>query len=197
MWCRAIFLVTLSASLISCVSPPPRPKELPPRSQRMELDGFSISTPNESGWHVRQKDAHAVQLAKLGNNADETYAIQAWVIGLGQFYNDQAFVNFIANGLKNDTDGSRFIELKSYASITKTKHGTCVEFTSIHKDLSATKRTSGLEPMHLEVIGLTCRNPKRPSEAAHIIFSHRYYPGNQDSSLPIKAQFLFDSLEFK
>lgn len=197
MWCRAIFLVTLSASLISCVSPPPRPKELPPRSQRMELDGFSISTPNESGWHVRQKSAHAMQLAKRGNNADETYAIQAWVIGLPQFYNGGAFVNFIANGLKNDTDGSRFVDLESKASIAHTKHGACVEFTSILKDLSATKRTSNPEPMLLELIGLTCRNPKRPSEAAHIIFSHRYYPGNQDSSLPTKAASLFGSLEFE
>lgn len=196
MWCRAIILVTLCAGLASCASPPLRIEELPPESQRIELDGFAVSTLNESGWLVGQKNAHAVQLLKLGNNTDETYAIQAWVTELPQFYNDEAFVSYIADGMKKGTPSSRFIQQEYNASITNTTHGACVEFTSIHKDLSAKKRTSNPEPMLLEVMGLTCRNPNRPSEGAHLVFSHRYYSGNQDALLPTKAASLFGSLEF-
>jgi hypothetical protein len=162
----------------------------------MELNGFSIITLNESGWHVVQENARAVQLGKLGNNTDETYVIHVSVIELPQFYNDETFVRFVADGVKKGTDGSRFVQQENNVSITNTKHGACVEFTSIHKDLSAKKRTSNPAPMLLEIISITCRNQKNQSEGAHIMFSNRYYSGNQDSSLSTKAQSLFNSLEF-
>ncbi len=171
-------------------------KEKKQQLQRIALKDFSCSVPNEDDWLVVQRNADSVQLAKQGNGADETYAIQARSLELPQFYNDEAFILFIEEGIKKYTDGSRFIEKKNEISAANTKHGTCIKFESIHEDLSAKKRTNNSEPMFLEVIGTTCRNPHDHSKGAYLVYSNRYYSGNQDSSLSTQAQSLLNSLEF-
>jgi hypothetical protein len=171
-------------------------QDLPAESLRIDLTNFSISTPNQSGWYLAYRDSDSLQLAKKGNILDETYAIQAWSFKFTLFSDDEAFVLFISESLKSDTDATRFIESENEVSSVSTKHGICVKFKSIHEDVSASKRTNNPESMLLEVIGISCRNPAAQRKGAYIVYSNRYYAGNQNSSLPSEAERLFNSLKF-
>jgi hypothetical protein len=196
LW-RSVILTILSTILISCVSTSTRFEELPFFSENIELDGFSFSKFSDHGWFLLKKNRRETSLAKLGNNEDVSYVIVAMSLQPPQFLNDQAFVVWVVEGIRKDMDKSRFVEREFDASIVNTKYGACVNVKSTHEDYSAKKRTSNPEPMLVDIISITCKSPYEQSKGATLIYSNRYYFGNQDSELSTNAQALFSTLEFE
>jgi len=196
---QILFLTFLLISLTSCVSAPSRlvNQELPSQPLTIDFPGFSISTPNESGWILAFRNEQILELVKRGTNKDESYAIEVMqMINLPQLKEDDDFLSFMSEELKKDTNQIRFIEQVHDVSTINTMNGKCIKFVSLHKDLDAKKQTKNAAPMLLEAFGLICRNPVDITNAVFLTYSNRYYSGNQDPSLSDKADTLFKSLKF-
>ena len=172
-------------------------QELPSQPLTIDFPGFSISTPNESGWILAFRNEQILELVKRGTNRDETYAIEVMqMINLPGLKEDSDFLSFMSEELKKDTNQTRFVEQVHDVSTIETMNGKCIKFVSIHEDLDAKKRTNNSASMLLEAFGLICRNPGDISNAVFLTYSNRYYSGNQDPSLSGKAATLFNSLKF-
>jgi hypothetical protein len=63
------------------------------------------------------------------------------------------------------------------------------------EDHNAVKRSSRADLMILEAYSLVCKHPNG-STGILVAYSHRFYSGQKDTEAAVKAQNIFDSLEF-
>jgi hypothetical protein len=76
------------------------------------------------------------------------------------------------------------------------KTADCARSYAISEDTAAVKRSGREDNMLLEMLTLTCAHPKTKAVGVNVIFSHRYYPGYNDSTFIEKANSVLNSLEF-
>ena len=194
---RLLMAVIIAIPLSACGTSPNREIDAANKAQNIDLNGFSINVLNNRAWLVASRTATTVQLVSQGRGDDETYGIQIWSLELQQFNNDEEFLAYVRAGLEKNIDKSRFVEMQNALSIVSTRYGQCVQFSSKHQDLAAKKRTIRMDVLILRLIGISCRDPKKPSTVAHVMYSQRYYPEDEDQSLPLYANAMFQSITFK
>lgn len=191
-------IIVLCAALVlaACAAKrPPLPEvKIPP--ERMLQNGYSVMPLNENGWVVVARNAYQFSLAKPGENPDETFAIRAMLSRIDTFNTTEDFVQQIKEGQIKDTSPPRF-KLLTHDITPFPKPGIdCVKSHMITEDNAAVTRSGGTAEMILEALTLSCAHPDEKSVAIHVIYSHRHYPGTQDTAFMEKGTAVLDSVDF-
>jgi hypothetical protein len=189
--------IAVAAVLLSaCATGSQAPPELPVPGQRIIQPGYSFLPPAERGWHAGPRDQFRVSIAKRGSHADESYAVQGSVFRLPRFETTAELAQIVKEGMQRDTDPTRFAVTRHDVVPDASRPTECVRSHAVAEDRNPVKRTSRAGPMVLELVSLTCAHPKNKSVGIDVTYSHRYYAGGQDASLPQKADHVLASVEF-
>lgn len=149
--------------------------------------GFLLSLPEEEGWQVVKKSEYKVLLSKKGETG--SYAIQALVVSLPTFEEDDQFLAFIKNRMAESSKNQKV--LQSNTSMYAGANEVCVQYTSKEKRKSKTGQA-----LTLEVASFTCRHPDNPNAGVYMALSKNYIPGSSDENMAEKATELFNRLYF-
>jgi len=182
---KNILLLSAALLIISCSS------TKAPESARNDLiqNGFLLSLPEEDKWTVVKKGDYKVLLSKQGANGRDRYTIQALVVSLPAFENDNQFLEFIENRTAKSRKNTNVIEHNS--KFFTADNGICVQHTSKEKRNSKNSTAS-----ILEVVSFTCRHPENTNAGVYLALSKSYTSGTSDEILIERAIKLFKHLYF-
>lgn len=185
----------------SCASLPWQKVPLP--SKQFDLRGFSLASPDETGWWVNTRPGpDRLTLAKSNNDQDpyENYAIETYVLNVPAFNSDEDFLQAVKKGMGLYKYPNYKI-LKHDINLHKKNGENCALAQVVAETQGQTRmfgfgihRRSG--PMIYEMTELTCRHPQNNRIAINMIFSLMYYPGERDSLFSEKAMKVVDSVKF-
>ncbi len=189
-------LVFSIAVIVSCVPMRRMPEmKLPP--EPIALSDYYFTPLNERGWVEIGENAYNVALVKQGKEKDETYAIQTMRFKLPAFKNQADFVRLIKSGQAADTSSTRFTVIKHDVTDYTRLKSNCAISNMVTKDHNAIKRSGKTGDMILEALVLTCALPKDKSTGIGVVYSHRYYPGHNDSDFAEKGMTVLSSVKFQ
>ena len=189
-----VCLIFVSVLLLVACATDSRHPEAP--SPSLALEGFSFSPPKAADWRQIQRTPHWVALARQGTVPDESYAVQAMLLRLPRFDNDEAFLAYSINAIDNDTDLGRFKMLYNDDRLVAGRHGSCVRYVLKARDSDPLTASDRHTPMVLEIVSFICRHPDNPEFGVNLSYSKRYYPGGTVEDLMPDATGMFDSLRF-
>ena len=169
-------------------------QEVPLSPQRIILSGYSLVPLDEKGWVIGQRSHETLVLGKRGKDPDENMIIRAFAEVLPPLKSDEEFIGFAKSVLVME-GAARHKVLSQQTKLVKIKSQPCVRTDTVMEDHNAVKRSSRTDPMILEAYSLTCKHPNG-STGILVAYSHRFYPGQKDPEAGVKAQKIFDSLEF-
>lgn len=178
----------------ACATTRPTMLEVPLPPQRIILNGYSLVPLDEKGWLIGQRGPETLVLGKPGNDPDENMIIRAFASVLPPLKSDEEFIGF-AKSILIMEGAARHKVLSQQAKLVKVKSQSCVRSDTVMEDHEAVKRSSRTDPMILEAYSLVCKHPNG-STGILVAYSHRFYSGQKDTEAGIKAQRIFDSLEF-
>jgi hypothetical protein len=190
-------IVLLSSLAISACAPlQPKLQELQVPPVRIVQNGYSLIPPNEKGWLIVGKSQYQLAFARPGANPDESIAIQAMPFRLPEFNSTEEFVRLIKEGQAKDTPSSRFV-ISKHEVVAYLKNGvSCAKSHLITEDKAAVNRSGKSGDMILAALTLTCAHPKNRAVGINVTYSHRYYPGREDTAFIEKGTSILDSVEF-
>ena len=192
-------LVVLSTVIMiaSCAAPSPRlsPPEVKLPPERIFQKGYSVMSLNETGWLIAGRNQYEFGLAKQGVNPDETYAIQGMTSKLPTYNTNAEFVQLTKEGQIKDTDPQRFKILKHEVTTFPMAGVDCAKSHLIMEDHAAVKRSNDSRTMILEALTLSCAHPSEKSVGIHVVYSHRYFPGQEDGAFVEKGSSVLNSVE--
>ena len=188
---KNILLLISSAVLAIACSSTKAPEVEDPNSARMDLmhKGFLLSLPEIEGWSVVKKSNYKVILSKRGDRGNDGYTIQVLVVSLPVFENDDEFLGFIENRMKNSNQNANVLESK--AELYTAGNEMCVQY----KSKQARNSKSGTA-LTLETVSITCRHPDNPDAGVYMALSKNYIPDSSDEDMATKAVEIFNNLYF-
>ena len=187
MQLKNLLLLLSSALLVlACSSTKPPEEDTTGASFDLMQKGFLLSLPEEEGWTVAKKGDYKVLLTRSGQAGG--YTIQALVVSLPTFEEDEQFLEFIKNRMAESSKNNKVIE--SETSMFTGNNESCVQYTSTEE-----RMLSG-NAVTLEVVSFTCRHPNNPNAGVYLALSKNYEPGTSDEDMKAKALELFNRLYF-
>ena len=183
----------VALALSSCASPGLHMAEIQVPPERIVQKGYSLVPLNEKGWVVARRDPGRLSLAKRGEMADTTIAIQGTLFRLPRSNSSGEFVQLLKDGQAKDTDPQRFRVLKHEVLALSRKGTQCARSHMVAEDHSGVR---GSSPMIFELLTLTCAHPRDPSIGIDIGYSERYHAGQRDPAFVDRAETVFSSVEF-
>ena len=151
--------------------------------------GFLLSLPENEDWTVVTKSEYKVFLSKRGSKAPENYTIQALVVSLPTFKDDNKFLDFIK---KRMAKSRKKTKVTSHNTSLYSGHSeTCVQYTS--KEKRNSKKGKALT---LELVSFICRHPDNANAGVYLALSKSYTPGQSSENMVDSATELFNRLYF-
>ncbi|MDH5370554.1 MAG: hypothetical protein OEW99_11055 [Gammaproteobacteria bacterium] len=190
MQIRALFLFFSMVSLFACSSAP-QLQQQPQVSPDVEIvqKGFSLLLPNKDEWKIVKKDEFKVVLSKKGITNQEQYTIQALVVKLPKFVNDQEFMKFVSKRMKKSQQQSDGKVIEQHAQLIDGLSEKCVKYNSKEQYSGKNK------PVILETVNFTCRHSDKDYAGVYLAYSKKYFQGYDDKNFAEKAETLFNNLE--
>lgn len=192
---KNIVLVVCSAILaIGCAST----KELKPMTSAIESTtvgqkGFSLSIPEQKEWIITEENPYKIVLSKQSNKNNERYTIQALVVKLPSFKNDEDFLNFIEKSMNKNRDKSKLKIIEQHVDFASGQAEKCVRYNSKEEPKIKSKKTKSLV---LGMVNFTCRHPDKENTGVYIAYSKKSYSENTDENLVAQAENIFSGLTF-
>jgi len=184
---KSLFLLFSAVSLFACSnSPKLKVQEGPAISHSMQK-GFSLSFPNQNEWTVIKDNPYKIVMTKSGQAEKDRYMIQALVVKLPKFDNDEDFMGFITNRMKQSQNQSDTKVSDEQIQFVEGKNNKCVQYKG--------KEQRSSKAVMLEVVSFTCRHPDRENAGVYLAYSKKYSQGNGDKNLGAKAEGLFNHME--
>ena len=175
----------------------PRAPDIVVPSGRFEQKTFSFIPPQEEGWVMTYRSDQKVEIGKRGDDIDESYAVMIQVLEIPDVQSDSEFLSFI-KGQAADVQGRRrFIRIQNDVELSQGRGEYCAEFHVKSEDHEPVKRSDGEGPMILEEMGVICRHPDDEDKFIDFSYSHRYYPGDEDSDFGLRAAKFTEEVRFK
>ena len=168
--------------------PAPMVQELD--NNEFSAKGFSLTFPGQDEWTVVTKDPYKVVMTKPGNNDYERYTIQALVVNLPGFKNDQEFMNFIKSRMKKNHNRSGTKMINQNVRLVEGQEKMCVQYNSQEK------KTGKSKTVMLDMVSYTCHHPDREKAGVYMAYSKRYNSDSLIEDLTVKATELFSRLNF-
>lgn len=202
---KIIVLSGLALSVMACSTAPqqaqaPQPVNVEPvaaDNQEYVMRGFSLSVPASEGWNVAKQGPLNIVLAKQGKDAHERYAIQALVVELPEFKDDDEFKRYIETRM-NMTRGKsaeKIVEIKS--DLVAGQSAMCVQAHTKEMDVVNTAKAEPASQGMLELVNFTCRYPDRKNVGIYLAYSKRSVAASADENIMAQANELFKKMNFR
>ena len=156
----------------------------PDKTQRFELQGFSLAAPatveGEKPWKVAKKTPDLLVLGKPGEFESEIFIVHAAVISLPLFASADALLQHVKTGQQHDMDPRRFRILKHELSSQALDGESCAlsHLEAVDRAISGT--TGPTANTMLQTLTLTCPHPKDRKTGINVTYSHQYFPEDKD-----------------
>jgi len=157
---------------------------------------YKFAPPKNEDWLIAYRDKSQTALAKSGGKEDETYALNIILFDLPKIDSKEAFLDYVKTGREKDTDSDRFDIINEKIAPYKKFGDFCISYHTVAIDKKAKKRSKKKDSMILEMAGYVIRHPQNKNIGINFDYSHRYYKGDKDANLSVKASELFRRLEF-
>ncbi len=155
--------------------------------------GFSLSFAEQKEWTVTEESPYKIVLSKQSSNNNERYTIQALVVKLPSFKDDDDFLNFIEKSMNKNRDKSNLKVIEQQINFASGQGEKCVRYNSKEEPLVKSKKTKSLI---LGMVNYTCRHPDKENTGIYIAFSKKSYAENADENLIAQAENIFRGLTF-
>ena len=175
----------------------PRPADIVIPSQRFEQKTFSFIPPQEEGWVISYRSDQKVEIKKRGDHVDETYAVRIQVLDIPGIQSDSEFLSFIKGQPAMVQGNRRFRRIQNEVELSQGRSEICGEYHIKIEDHEPVKRSEKQGSMIMENIGFICRHPDDEDLYINFEYSHRYYPGDEDPDLEMRAAKFTDEVKFK
>lgn len=184
---KTLFLVFSAVSLFACSSSPELKVQAEPAVSNSMQKGFSLSFPDQNEWTVINDKPYKIVMTKSGQAEKDRYMIQALVVKLPKFDNDEDFMDFITSRMEKSQSQSGTKVSEEHVQFVEGKTNKCVQYNS--------KEQRSKKSEMLEVVSFTCRHPDRENAGVYLAYSKKYSQGNGDKDLGVKAAGLFNHME--
>ena len=195
MQLKTLILLLSAVSLFACSSTPEPMVQASPISSPQMNDigvirkGFSLSLPNQDEWTVVKDKPYKVVMTKPGLNNNERYMIQALVVKLPKFKDDDDFMKFISRRMEKTQKQSGVEVIEKNTQLVESQNTMCVQYNS--KEQHSGKS----EPVMLELVNFTCRHTENEGAGVYLAYSKKYSQGNDDKNFGINAADIFSYME--
>jgi hypothetical protein len=164
-------------------------------SARIDISGVSVAPPQDPGWQILQRSTLQLVLGKQGPQPDATYMVLVVLYRLPDLNSETEFLKFISEQRLSAPETGRFRIVKNVEEISRGRGAYCVSYHTISEDYAA-RTSSGVRSMLSEMMGYHCQHPKNKNVGVNFQYSHRHYPGNEDSFLEKKATEVLEEVRF-
>jgi hypothetical protein len=185
---KTLFLFFSAVSLFACSSTPQLQSQAAPDMEIVQK-GFSLLLPNQDEWKIVKKNEYKVVLSKQGLTNKERYTIQALVVKLPKFMNDQEFMKFVSKRMKKSQQQTDGKVIEQHAQLIDGLNEKCVRYNSKEQYSGKSK------PVILETVNFTCRHSDRDYAGVYLAYSKKYFQGYDDKNFAEKAESLFNNME--
>ena len=172
---KILFLFFSAVSLFACSSAPQLQPQAAPDMEIVQK-GFSLLLPNQDDWKIVKKNDYKVVLSKQGLTNKERYTIQALVVKLPKFMNDQEFMKFVSKRMKKSQQQSDGKVIEQHAQLIEGEDKKCVQYNSKEQYSGKSK------PVILETVNFTCRHSDRDYAGVYLAYSKKYFQGYEDKN---------------
>lgn len=192
---KTCVLIFSAVSLFACSSTPKPQAQVEPiiyqQADDMEVvqKGFSLSFPNQDEWTVVKKEPYKVVMTKPDLTNNGRYTIQALVVKLPTFKDDQDFMKFISSRMKNSQKQSSVKVIEEHAKLVEGENEMCVQYNSKEQHPGKTK------PVILEIINFTCRHTEKENVGVYLAYSNKYSQGKDDKNFAVNGVSLFSYMK--
>ena len=196
----ALSVMACSATSKQAVSPAPAPDSAKPVAmeiQQYDLRGFSLSIPASEGWNVAKKEPLKIVLAKESKEKQEHYAIQALVVELPEFKNDEEFLAYINSRMNSMNEKKAPGQVEVTSQLVVGQGEMCVQSHSRVKPSNDATRQSVTGKGLLELVNYTCRYPDRKNVGVYLAYSKRSAQASGDENLTVRADEVFNNMSFR
>lgn len=161
-----------------------------PSFKNLSHKGFNLVVPDETGWSVANETAYKVELSRRGEASGEIYTIQALLVRLPSFNSDDEFKAYVEKSMDAIDKKTKSQLVEQGSSFIPYDDNQCVQLNR------TTEKTSGAEPMVLNMVNFTCRHPLRADAGVYLAYARRSQEGGDVEDLTPQALNLFYNLEF-
>lgn len=193
MHIKNIFLLLCTSLLfVACAGAPAKKVSLV-EDKILGQKGFTLSLSELKGWIVTEEGPYKVVLSKQNPNKHERYTIQALVVKLPNFKDDDAFLSYIEESMAKNSDKSKLNIIEQQVNLTSGEGKRCVMYNSKEEP---TKKTSNKKSLVLGMVNFTCRHPDKKNAGVYLAYSKKAYRDNIDDNLITQAKNIFSQLKF-
>ncbi len=167
------------------------PEEVGPAAEDNQVikNGFTISVADKSQWAVIKDSPYKVVLRKSGDNEGERYTIQALVVKLPGFDNDNAFMEYVVDRTKASLNDARVKVLDQFAQFVGNETMPCVQFNNKEEV------TTDTGVVYFDTVSFTCRHPLKDNAGVYLAYTLKHNEEDAGKDINDQALSLFSSLE--
>lgn len=190
---KTLFLFFSAISLIACSSTQKIQKQAPadqmaPASNIIQK-GFSLSIPDQADWTMVKNESYKIIMTKPGAENNERYTIQAVMVKLPNFNNDEEFMSFITNRMEKSQKKSKVKVIEKNTQFVEGRDTKCVQYNSKEEYAGKSK------PIMLEMVNFTCRHTDKHNAGVYLAYSKKYSEGNNDKNFAVAAADIFSHMK--
>ncbi|HEX7046072.1 MAG TPA: hypothetical protein VF275_00680 [Gammaproteobacteria bacterium] len=188
---QLVLLILTVLSSACAMAPPGMPLVAP--NERIDMRDVSFLPPERHSWYVVTHEPLGIELGAMGEEQDETLAVQASYFEIPVIQNAEDLIAHLRPQVAPEAS-ERFTPLE-FTMVPANFHGlACANAFFKIEDRQAQKRTSRADPMHLRIATLYCLHPWEKNVALHLSYSNRHYPDEGDPDFRDDARAMFDTL---
>jgi hypothetical protein len=190
------YVLGLAAIVVFIVSCSPRFPEITDPSKRLNIvSGVSVLPPQEPEWHILLMTQSQLSFAKRSQTDGESYATVVWSYDLPHLDTEQDYLKMVSEGWTAEPQTGRHANMKHEENLVRGRGAVCVHFHVVYEDNAAQIGTER-KFMVMESIGYHCQHPKNKHIGVRLEYSHRHFPGNDDTAMEAKANAFLDQVLF-
>lgn len=187
------FLILCTSLLIVACAGAPAKKMSSVEEKVSGQKGFTLSFSELKDWDVTEESLYKIVLSKQNLSKHERYTIQALVVKLPSFKDDDAFLSYIEKSMAKNSNKSKLTIIEQQANLTSGEGKKCVRYNSKEEP---TKKASNKKSLVLDMVNFTCRHPDKKNAGVYLAYSKKAYKDNMDDNLITQAENIFTQLKF-
>lgn len=188
-----ISLAGICLLLGSCAGPPSY--QFLEGGQRVDQPGVSFVLPSKHRWAAIIRTTYQGAFGALGMPKNDTLIVGYTVYNVKPFASKEEFLSIVREGRASEPETGRFERIRNTEALYGDRPETCVIYRSASKDFGVEAKRGG-EYSLLEMIGMHCAHPDKPSVGIQVELSRKAPPHTTYPTLETDALSLLGSVRF-
>jgi len=186
---NSILIICTAFLMMACSSTAElKPVEFIAPIVESQQKGFSLLFPERKSWSVTNNEPYKIVLTRNNAEKNERYTIQALMVKLPAFEEDQAFLNYIKKRMDKNRESTNLKLIEHQAALVDGQAEKCVQYYSREESLEKSDM--------LGMVNFTCRHPSKRYAGVYLAFSKKSGLNESNENLLAQATTIFSHLTF-